>query len=113
MARLYANENFPFTVVVALRALGHDVLTTLDAGQAGQAIPDEAVLDFAAREGRAILTLNRRHFIRLHQLRPGHARMIVCTYDPDATGQAGRIDQATRQSSDLPGRLLRINRPSP
>lgn len=32
MARLYADENFPFPVVVCLRALGHDVLTTNDAG---------------------------------------------------------------------------------
>lgn len=29
MARLYSNENFPLPVVVALRALGHDVVTTI------------------------------------------------------------------------------------
>ena len=34
MASLYANENFPEQAVEALRALGHDVLTTADAGQA-------------------------------------------------------------------------------
>ena len=27
MARLYADENFPFPAVEALRRLGHDVLT--------------------------------------------------------------------------------------
>ena len=47
MARLYSNENFPLPVVEELRQLGHDVLTTLEAGYAGQAISDEAVLDFA------------------------------------------------------------------
>lgn len=29
MARLYANENFPYAVVRELRALGHDVLTSV------------------------------------------------------------------------------------
>lgn len=40
MARLYANENFPMPVVEELRRLGHDVLTMLEAGQTGQAMPD-------------------------------------------------------------------------
>jgi hypothetical protein len=30
VAKLYANENFTKAAVLALRALGHDVLTTLD-----------------------------------------------------------------------------------
>ena len=41
IARLYANENFPLPVVIALRELGHDVLTTRDAGKANDAIPNE------------------------------------------------------------------------
>jgi hypothetical protein len=55
--RLYANENFPLPVVEELRRLGHDVLTSLDAGKAGQAIPDDEVLAFAIAEGRALLTI--------------------------------------------------------
>jgi len=35
MARLYANENFPLQVVEELRRAGHDVLTTREAGKAG------------------------------------------------------------------------------
>lgn len=35
MARLYANENFPLPAVEVLKNLGHDVLTMLEAGQAG------------------------------------------------------------------------------
>ena len=31
MARLYSNENFPKRVVVELRILGHDVLTSFEA----------------------------------------------------------------------------------
>ena len=33
MARLYADEDFPYPVVERLRQLGHDVLTTLDIWQ--------------------------------------------------------------------------------
>lgn len=35
MARLYANENFPYAVVQELRRLGNDVLTVAEAGNAG------------------------------------------------------------------------------
>lgn len=57
MARLYTNENFPQPAAEELRRLGHDVLTVQDAGNAGQAVPDIQVLDFAKGKGRAIVTL--------------------------------------------------------
>ena len=38
MARLYANENFPYQVVVALHALGHNVLTVQEAGNATETL---------------------------------------------------------------------------
>ena len=50
MARLYADEQFPFPVVEFLRLLGHDVLTVQAAGKAGQKIPDSEVLTFATEE---------------------------------------------------------------
>ena len=50
MARLLADENFPWPVVEALRGLGHDVRTLADLGYAQQALPDQAVLlDLANR----------------------------------------------------------------
>lgn len=61
MSRLYANENLPLPIVEALRQLGHDVLTTMESGKAGQAIPDEAVRAFATAEHRTLVTLNRKH----------------------------------------------------
>jgi hypothetical protein len=64
MVRLYANENFPFPVVEALRQLGHDVLTSSEAGNAGQVISYEDVLEFARKEKRALLTLNRPTAVR-------------------------------------------------
>lgn len=67
MAKIYSNENFPFPAVEILRELGHDVLTTADAGQDNQAIDDDTVLQFASDNNRIIVTLNRKHFIKLHR----------------------------------------------
>jgi len=114
MARLYANENFPFQVVNALRELGHDVLTSLDAGKANQSIPDDEVLAFAEQEKRALLTINRRDFVLSHKKGTQHAGIIVCTQDVDVNGQAGRIHDALQsiETETLNGQLLRINRPA-
>jgi len=111
MARLYGNENFPLPVVDELRRLDHDVLTATEAGRIGQAWPDQAVLGFAIAEGRAVLTLNRKHFVRLHGVQPEHAGIVVCTVDPDFLGQAARIHAAIAGQQGLSGQLLRVNRP--
>ncbi|MBE7549649.1 MAG: DUF5615 family PIN-like protein [Anaerolineales bacterium] len=111
MAQLYGNENFPLPVVEELRRLGHDVLTIQETGKAGQSVSDEAVLNFAAERGRAVLTINRKHFIRLHHAQLHHAGIIVCTFDPDFAGQARRIHAALEMQSQLSGQLIRINRP--
>ncbi len=110
MAHLYANENLPLQVVQLLRELDHDVLTTADAGNAGQAIPDEDVLAFAIQHQRILVTLNRKHFIRLHESNPDHFGIVVCTFDLDYGGLAQRIHNAL--GSDLQSQLVRINRPA-
>ena len=83
--RLYANENFPRQVVEALR--------------------------YAITEDRAVVTFNRRHFVRLHTDVPGHRGIIVCTYDPDFAALAARIDAALTGQNDLDRQLVRVNRP--
>lgn len=112
MARLYSNENSPLPVVEELRRFGHDVMTIQESGQAGQAMSDEAVLAFATADGRALLTLNRRHFLRLHRRRTAHRGIIVCSFDSDLSGWAKRIDNAIRQHADLTTTFIRVNRPS-
>lgn len=112
MARLYSNENFPFPVVDELRRLGHEVTTVQSTAQVGIVMSDEQVIDFAATHGLILLTLNRRHFVRLHLERPNHAGIIVCTFDPDFVAQAQRIHVAIGSDSHLAGKLVRINRPS-
>jgi hypothetical protein len=111
VARIYANENFPLQVVEELRRLGHDVLTVSEAGKAGLAETDEAVLAYAVAESRLLLTLNRKHFVRLHNERPEHEGIIVCSLDPDFAGQARRIHESLEGTGDLRRELVRVDRP--
>ena len=84
MARFYANENIALPVVLELRQLGHDVLTSLEAGTANASVPDDEVLAFATAEHRILLSHNRRHFLQLHRNRAAdHAGIFLCTFDPD------------------------------
>lgn len=114
MALLYADENFDHPVVAQLRSMGHDVLTAQQAGQANQAIPDSLVLAFATAQGRAVLTFNRRHFVRLHQqTHPAgsHAGIIVCTKDSNVAALALRIHQAIAALPSLGNQLVRVRKP--
>jgi len=112
LARLYANENFPHPVVQQLQDLGHEVLTSGEADKANRVIPDDEVLEFASSEGRAVLTLNRKHFVRLHQSGKPHHGIIACTFNPNFKEQAGSIDEEIRNHPNLQQQLLRINRPA-
>ena len=112
MAQLYSNENFPLPAVEELRHLGHDVLTIQETGKANQTVPDEEVLAFAINTKRAVLTLNRKHFVRLHREQPNHTGIIVCSFDPNFIAQAQRIHTAIEAQDKLTGQLIRINRPS-
>jgi len=112
MARLYADEDFSYPVIQRLRQLGHDILTAHEAGQAGQGIQDASVLAFATAADRAVLTFNRRHFIRMHDEVSSHAGIIVCTRDDDVVALANRIHQQLQGTPILLNQLLRVYRPS-
>lgn len=111
MAAFYSNENFPLPAVRELRRLGHDVLTIQETGRAEQAMPDEEVLAFAAEQNRILITLNRRHFIRLHNTGRPHAGIVVCTFDPSFEALAQRIHAALIAEPEIAGKLIRVNRP--
>ena len=68
MSRFLADDNFPLPVVEELRRLGHDVVTIQEAGRANQQFPDKKVLELAIKQNRAVITLNRKHFIRLQKV---------------------------------------------
>jgi predicted nuclease of predicted toxin-antitoxin system len=121
MPRLYADEQFPRKVSELLRTMGHDVLTVQEAGNANLGIPDEEVLAFAVSDNRAVITLNRQDFIRLHRANPVHSGIIACTNDTHRERMAIRINEA--MSDDKPlrvyaaeeplqGKLIRVVRPA-
>jgi Domain of unknown function (DUF5615) len=113
VARFYSNENIARQVVLELRRLGHDVLTSLEAGNANAAVPDSEVLSFASSQQRILLTHNRRHFMQLHLRRTeSHSGIVLCTFDADFAGQASRIDAAVTALPDCADQLIRINRPA-
>ncbi|MGK7943019.1 MAG: DUF5615 family PIN-like protein [Microcystaceae cyanobacterium] len=111
MAYLYADEQFPRQVVELLRSLEHDVLTVQEAGNTG--LSDEEVLAFAITQNRAVFTLNRRDFFRLHRLNPQHCGVIACVDDRERQRMAKNINQAIRESETLTNQLIRVYRVPP
>lgn len=109
---LYSNENIPLRLVLALRQLGYEVLTSFDAGQANRGLPDEDVLAFATGQRRAVLTFNRRDFQKLHRITGGkHEGIICCTVDADHAALAARIDERIRAAgASLAGQEVRVVR---
>ncbi len=110
MANLYSNENFPFDIVTILRQKGHNILTSYEAGQANQRIPDEEVLIFATQQNRIVITLNRDDFIRLHRSNVNHSGIIICKDDRDYVGQTNTLDAYLKEDTNLSNRLIRIKK---
>ncbi len=108
----YTDENIPLAVVTELRNLGHDVLTAFEDKRANQQIPDEEVLKRAVELERTILTINRIDFIELHKANAEHTGIVVCTFDADFVGQAKRIDETCKETSEIKGQLIRVYRPA-
>ena len=71
---------------------------------------DDDVLAYAVRHARAVMTLNRKHFINLQRRKPGQAGIIVCTFDRNFVAQAKRIHEAIKSESELTSKLIRVNR---
>lgn len=113
MAKLYANENLDLAIVEILRSLQHDVLTTLEAGNANQKVPDSEVLAFAHKQNRIVVTFNYQDFKQLHRISPTHSGIIICTEDKDVAALAQRIHYALEKAGgSLENQLVRINRPN-
>jgi len=111
MARFYSNENLPIDLVIALRQLNHDVLTSYESGQANQNIPDHEVLSFATADQRCVVTLNRQDFIALHRSGVTHSGIVLCREDRDYPGQAQALHRYLETSDpDLSNRLIRVQK---
>ncbi|MEK7256458.1 MAG: DUF5615 family PIN-like protein [Bacteroidota bacterium] len=111
MLKLYANENFPLETVHILRGLGFDILTTHEAGKSNLKIGDDEVLAFAIAEKRAIITVNRKDFMRLHRANPVHSGIVVCTKNDDFANFAHCIHKVLLQyGDDISNQLIRVYR---
>ncbi|WP_310487429.1 DUF5615 family PIN-like protein [Chamaesiphon sp. VAR_69_metabat_338] len=110
MANFYADEQFPKATTIALRSVGHDVLTVQEAGNGNRKIPDPDVLAFATAQNRAVLTLNRYDFIRLHKQSCRHAGIIACSENNNFERLAQKIDAAVCQLDELNEQLIRVYR---
>ena len=111
MARLYSNENLAIDLVEAFRKFNHDILSSYDAGQANQGIPDNGVLDYTTLNDRSVITFNRDDFVALHRNGVSHAGIIICKDDRDYLGQAQALhDYLETQVDRLHNRLIRVQR---
>ena len=108
MIRFYANENLSAVIVNELRRLGHDVLTSYEAGNANQRIPDEQVLVTATADDRCVITFNRNDFILLHRSGVEHQGIVICKDDRDRLLQAQIIHDELNVQATLENRLFRV-----
>jgi hypothetical protein len=87
---LYLDEDsMDEALVLALRARGVDVLTTMEAGMLARL--DEDNLDFATSQGRVLYSYNVAHFYHIHTawLTGGrsHAGLILCQQQQYSVGE--------------------------
>jgi len=108
MFRFYANENLSALLVNELRRLGHDVLTSYEAGNANQGIPDDRVLTTATANDRCVVTFNRDDFGNLHRSGIEHGGIVVCKDDPDRLGLAQVLHDYLITQQSLDNRLIRV-----
>jgi len=66
--RLLVDEHYTIAIAVQLRALGHDVIHVVEVADLRGA-SDPLVLEWAALNGRALVTENVRDFLPLHSER--------------------------------------------
>jgi hypothetical protein len=66
VARFYLDEHLGEGFVASLAALGHDALSTCDAGNKG--LTDPRQLLFATHHGRTMVTFDVRQYAMLHEL---------------------------------------------
>jgi Domain of unknown function (DUF5615) len=69
-------------------------------------------LAFVIDRERAILTLNKADFIRLHRRDDNHFGIIVCSDNLNWEQFAARIDAAVSVEQSLQGKLIRVVRPA-
>lgn len=108
MFKLYTNENLAAELVEALQQLGYDVLTSYEAGNANQGIPDDQVLAAATADKRCVVTFNRDDFVALHRAGVDHQGIVVCKDDPGHKALANVLHNYLTNQKTLQNRLIRV-----
>lgn len=108
MFKFYANENLAIGLVTELRQFGYDIMTSSEAGNANQGIPDDEVLATATTANRCVITFNRDDFLKLHRKGIEHEGIIICKDDPDLQGLATVLHHYLVTQQTLKNRLIRI-----
>ncbi|MEO0536653.1 MAG: DUF5615 family PIN-like protein [Cyanobacteria bacterium P01_A01_bin.123] len=93
-----------------LRQLGHDVLTSYEADNANQRIPDVQVLAAATADNRCVVTFNRDDFVALHRSGVKHGGIVVCKADRDRSEQVRILYEYLFTQVTLCDRLLRVQK---
>ncbi|MHB1038034.1 MAG: DUF5615 family PIN-like protein [Pirellulales bacterium] len=82
--RFFTDEDVYGAIAIALRKAGFDAVSTPEVGRLGQS--DEIQLEWAAAQGRVLITFNVAHFASLHAswMRKGrnHAGLAVSSQRP-------------------------------
>ena len=88
--KIKIDENLPSRLVVALRALGHDVETVASEGLAGHV--DQEIWAAAGREERFLITQDL-DFSDSRRYRPGthHGLLVVRLREPGAVALAAKV----------------------
>ena len=110
MFKFYGNENLASIIVEKLRELGYDVLTSYEAGNANQGIPDLGVLGYATADNRIVISFNRDDFVVLHKSGINHAGIVVCKDDRDYVNQVRVLHAYLLEQQSLENRLIRIQK---
>ena len=93
--RFFTDEDVYGGVAPALRKAGFDAVSSPESGRLGES--DESQLDWAASQGRALVTFNVAHFTAMH-----------VTWVQQGKPHAGIIVSAQRPIGDLIRRLIRL-----
>ena len=119
MAPVYVDEDVDEDIARALAALGHDAISTRQAGNKGQS--DSEQLAYSGRQRRVMVTCNRRDFEALHEAwrvcarewnvsaRPLHHGILVVPNERniDIQSIAAAIDEKLRSGESVADQILR------
>lgn len=107
--RLLVNENFPKASILKLRKTGYDVVAV---AEKSPGLLDDAVLDWAVRESRWLVTFDRDYgelvFSRRRQAPP--AVLYLRITDPSPEEPADLLLSLLQMPEDLLGRFVVVER---